>query len=434
MRPSPRLLTMLALLWLASLLLRLADVSGGVSDLFIVFFVCVITFDGVQLWRRPRPSLKRQLPAIVSVKTRFQTRLTLCWGTAQSVEGVISEQCPESCEVLSPHSLTITLEPGEQSAAFELLSRQRGAVHWERAQWTDSSALGLWKRRSQLPCESSLSVYPDYARSRRQLTISLSKSLRALGVVRRHRAGESQEFHQLRAYQPGDSLRRIDWKATSRRGQLIARQYAEESNQSLVFMLDCGRRMGLKAQGRELLDEALDATLMAAEIALRHGDRVSVQCFAAQPLYWSGENKTPQAVNNMLAQLHTIHSRAESSNFEAAALAVRKVLKKNSTIVLVTHSRNESTDEINTAARLLAAKHQVVVADIADGELAAVLAEEPSNFDRALSYCGALNYQQQRSRSHRQLREMGAEVVDVAPRQLVNALVQAYYSRRQHAA
>ena len=46
-----------------------------------------------------------------------------------------------------------------------------------------------------------------------------------------------------REYRHGDSQRRIDWKATSRRQTLISREYEEEKNQQVVLLVDCGRRM-----------------------------------------------------------------------------------------------------------------------------------------------------------------------------------------------
>ncbi len=385
------------------------------------------------LMLRARPLAQRQLPKMVPVNRRFEGTIQLKHVGSGVSKGELLEQCPDAinCEL---QARLLELNSNPIDIALEYNAYQRGTIQWQWVQWTDFSKLNMWRRRSLLPCPSTLAVYPDYASSRRQLNISLSRSLRELGIIQRQRVGDSQEFHQLRAYQRGDSLRQVDWKATSRRRELVTRQYAEESNQSLVLMLDCGRRMRLRHGERELLDEAMDATLMAAEVALRQGDKVSVQCFAADPFYWSGVARTAQSISTMLAKLHDIHSRPEASDYVAAARALRQSLKQRSTVILVTHSRNENMEELNMAARLLGDKHNVVVADISDVELCRMLSEAPTDFDKALTYLGALDYRAKRQAAQQSLRKLGTDVVDVGPDQLVGALVQAYHSHRSMAA
>lgn len=433
MRPSARLCWLAAVLSLLTVVAALFALPKTPVLVISAGAILFALFDALMLYRRQLPLVQRELPAMVPVKRPFQGELQLQFTGGGRISGELLEQCPEGMRCDS-HCYPVVLGPEVLTQAMEYMAQRRGSMAWQWLQWTERSKFSLWQRRSLLPCASQLAVYPDYASSRRQLSISLSRSLRELGVVQRQRAGDSQEFHQLRAYQRGDSLRQIDWKATSRKRQLIARQYTEESNQSLVLMLDCGRRMSLRHGQRELLDEAMDATLMAAEVALRQGDKVSVQCFASEPFYWSGLNRTPQAISTMLAQLHDIHCRLEASDYVAAAQALRKTLKQRSTVVIVTHSRNENMDELNMAARLLGDKHRVVVADISDGEMQSVLEEEPVDFDRALSYSGALEYRRKRRDAQSRLRSLGTDVMDVRPHQLVSALVQAYHSHRGTAA
>ena len=70
-----------------------------------------------------------------------------------------------------------------------------------------------------------------------------------------------------REYRIGDSLRQMDWKATARTRKLIARDYQDERNQTVLFLLDCGRRM--RAQDDELshFDHALNAMILLAYVS-----------------------------------------------------------------------------------------------------------------------------------------------------------------------
>ena len=72
----------------------------------------------------------------------------------------------------------------------------------------------------------------------------------ALGSELGNRAGSSLEFHDYRAYQPGDDLRRIDWSVYGRSDELTVRLFREEIHPRLDLVLDGSRSMAL-ADGRK---------------------------------------------------------------------------------------------------------------------------------------------------------------------------------------
>ena len=67
-------------------------------------------------------------------------------------------------------------------------------------------------------------VYPDFRAVSRFALLALDDRQSQMGIHMRRRRGEGTEFFQLREYREGDSMRQIDWKATSRRLQLISRE------------------------------------------------------------------------------------------------------------------------------------------------------------------------------------------------------------------
>lgn len=72
--------------------------------------------------------------------------------------------------------------------------------------------------------------------------------------------GDGYEFVELRAYVAGDDVRRIDWAATARSGELQTRVVLEDVALTLAAILDespsmgVGRRRPLVDAGREALD------------------------------------------------------------------------------------------------------------------------------------------------------------------------------------
>ncbi len=85
------------------------------------------------------------------------------------------------------------------------------------------------------------------------------------------RAGSSLEFHEHRAYQAGDDLRHLDWRAFARTGSLHTRLHREEVASTVEIVLDASRSMALtpaKAAGLRALTAFL-AGAAAGEHAVR---------------------------------------------------------------------------------------------------------------------------------------------------------------------
>jgi uncharacterized protein (DUF58 family) len=70
--------------------------------------------------------------------------------------------------------------------------------------------------------------------------------------------GDGYEFVELRAYVPGDDVRRIDWAATARSGELQTRVVLEDVALTLAALVDASPSMRV-GRRRPLLDAAAEA-------------------------------------------------------------------------------------------------------------------------------------------------------------------------------
>ena len=111
-----------------------------------------------------------------------------------------------------------------------------------------------------------------------QCMISMTQALMSAPEVRAN-AGDGMDFDSLRDYLPGDDPRRVDWRATARRGRLVVRQYQHERNHTVLIAVDASRLMAGDVDGRSKLDHAVDAGLALAYAALQAGDRVGLLAF-----------------------------------------------------------------------------------------------------------------------------------------------------------
>jgi len=102
-----------------------------------------------------------------------------------------------------------------------------------------------------------------------------------MGLHRSPHRGFSAEFAELRAYQPGDDLRYIDWRMYGRSDRYYVKQFEEETNLRAHILLDVSHSMGWSSDGA-LPTKLWYAQHLAASLALillRQGDSVGLAAF-----------------------------------------------------------------------------------------------------------------------------------------------------------
>jgi len=179
----------------------------------------------------------------------------------------------------------------------------RGDTHIDRSYLQYSTMLGLWSRAIRSGDEQVTKVYPNYEPIVRYALLTMESSPEQMGIVMKNRVGMSKEFHQLRDYQLGDMLSQIDWKATSKHRSLISRDYQEQKDQSVILMLDCGRRMRAVEDGVPQFDHCLNAMLLLSYVALRQGDHVGVLSFGGEEK-WLPPVKGTQSMTTLLNHMY----------------------------------------------------------------------------------------------------------------------------------
>jgi hypothetical protein len=89
----------------------------------------------------------------------------------------------------------------------------------------------------------------------------------------------STEFAEHRAYNPGDDIRRIDWRVYGRTDRLYVREFQAETNTNLTLVLDVSRSMGFRAGGVSKLDYGRFLAASLGYLSLQQRDRVGLITF-----------------------------------------------------------------------------------------------------------------------------------------------------------
>src|SRR5262249_5027396 len=129
--------------------------------------------------------------------------------------------------------------PGETAEVeYHLTPPRRGALVFGSLNLRYRTRLGLWQRQLRVEAPRAVRVYPNLRQAAKYESHERRGVTEELGLRNAGRLGEGSEFERLREYVTDDEFRRIDWKATARRGKLITREYEPERSQNVLVMLD----------------------------------------------------------------------------------------------------------------------------------------------------------------------------------------------------
>jgi uncharacterized protein (DUF58 family) len=148
------------------------------------------------------------------------------------------------------------------------------------------------------------------------------------GATASQRPGEGLQIRELRDYVPGDPMKRIAWKASARRGRLIARELEHDEREVIWLVLDASVELLGGEEGRAPLDLVIDELASTARRHLSRGDRVGLAVAGGmRPLAWilpaSGPAQGTRLVTALLEATAT--ADADRSELDEADVSRRVI-------------------------------------------------------------------------------------------------------------
>ncbi len=436
LKPSAALLGWLAGLSGVAVVLGILSALGialpkPVSTLYWALLAALLLLALLDAWRLkrlPSPQVSRHLPGSLALGRWSEVRLDLSHDHASALTVTIFDHPPHGLEFEHlPRS--VVLKPGANSqTGYRLRPLKRGLFTFERCEISLPGPMGLWTARRYLPLPGTTRVYPDFARLYGGQLLAVDNWLSQIGVQQRQRRGLGLEFNQLREFREGDSLRQIDWKATARQRTPIAREYQDERDQQIMFMLDCGRRMRSQDGDLSHFDHALNAALLLSYVALRQGDAVGFSTFASEQNRYLAPVKGTHQLNALLNTVYDLASTQKPADYGAAGRHILARQKRRALIVLMTNLRDDDDEELLTVVTQLGRRHRVLVVSLREEVLDNVRQSPVQTLDEALVYCGTLDFLNARASLLERLNAQGVQVLDARPGQLGAQLVSRYLS------
>ena len=364
--------------------------------------------------------------------------LTVANGGRSRFRGVVRDAWAPSARA-EPRTHPVDIAAGQQiTLETQLRPVRRGDQVSALVTARSVGPLGLAGRQGSHRVPWTIRILPPFL-SRKHLPSRLARLRELDGMTPALIRGQGTEFDSLREYVVGDDVRSIDWRATARRADVVVRTWRPERDRRVVIVLDTGRtsagRVGVDPTaadpgGWPRLDWSMDAALLLAALATRAGDHVD---------FLAHDRVTRAGVFNasrteLLAQLVEAMAPLEpalvESDSRAMAAAIQRRTRRRALVVLLTDLNASAIDEgLLTVLPQLTAKHQVLLAAVADPRVDALAA---GRTDAVAVYDAAAA---ERARNERRdvasrLRRCGVDVVDAPPEQLAPELADHYLAMK----
>jgi uncharacterized protein (DUF58 family) len=204
----------------------------------------------------------------------------------------------------------------------------------------------------------------------RALDLSVGRRIRGLlpGEYRAHDLGGGTELAQVRPYEPGDDVRRIDWNVTARTTIPHVRVHVPERALTAWLLLDVSPSMTFGTADRRKADVAEGVAVAIGHLATQRGNRLGIVTFGG-----SRERRMPPAAGRagllgllLASRVETVEEGTGATS-PAEALRIANAAGRGSAgglVVIVSDFRGPLNWKRELAA--VAARHHVVAVEIGD--------------------------------------------------------------------
>ena len=425
LRPAKRLVVLTAFILLLMLVCAIAQFNGMLLTALLLVPALVAIVDCLAAKSSPLLEVSAETNLNMALYRRQDLNVLIKNNAKHAKQLDVSVHLSNAIELLKPVQTLFIDATHQAKLVFMIRAHKRGDAQISAIELRVGSSLGLWQANWLATQATQLKVYPDFSRvtSKQHLNGVVNKPISGLKLTKKR--GDGIEFQQLREYRQGDSVRQIDWQATSKRRKLISREYQEEQNQHVIVMLDASKKMAIEANEGSHFDHALNALLLLSHTVLKQGDWFSMQSFN-QNLRWLPDVKGAQNVSRVMNHFYDLYPDNSSSDYLVAVNQLIAKRSKRSLVLLVTTLDEQSIDELMPAIKLLQKHHLVALININNRAVSEVLEEPIEKYEDATSYCAALALLNSHKANMAKLKKQGVIAIDCNPEQLLPHVLNTY--------
>jgi uncharacterized protein (DUF58 family) len=194
--------------------------------------------------------------------------------------------------------------------------------------------------------------------------------------------GFSVEFSDHRQYNPGDSLRNLDWRVFARTERYYVKRYEEETNLKAYLLIDHSASMGYSSGDVTKLDWAKAFTSALAYLMVSQQDAAGLLSYTDHITHYLPPRAVKSYLNEIWRELAQLKPEDRTQTPEVLhSLADR--IKQRGLIIIVSDLLDDPEAVIRGLQHFRHQKHEVILFHVQDFE------EKEFSFDRETQFIDA---------------------------------------------
>lgn len=310
---------------------------------------------------------------------------------------------------------------GHESRMFEyvFVPKSRGEYEFGDVFIMIRSVFFLASRRIDISLKETVQVYPSVLQMKKYELLVFQQQKTSAGLKKIRRLGNNSEFEQIKVYVQGDELKTINWKATSRRHELMVNQYQEEKSQHIYCIIDKSRSMQMEFDGLSMLDYSINSTLVFSNIALKKGDKVGMITYSDKIGTLLAAERSGGQMRRIQESLYNQRTQYKEGNYELLYQTIRRSVNTRSLLVLFTNFETEfAMRRAIPYLRRLNQKHVLMVVFFENKELQDLAYRPAASVREVYQSAVAERMISVKARMAQELRQNGIHAVLTLPEQL----------------
>lgn len=175
--------------------------------------------------------------------------------------------------------------------------------------------------------------------------------------------GTGLEFAEVRDYQYGDDVRAIDWNVSAKGHGTFVKNFKEEKEQTVFFILDVSASQDIGKVNQKKVDIGKEICGVLTLSAVKESGHVGLICFTNQKELYLKPDKGPKHGYNLILKLFDLTPKSLKTDLNKALNFTMSLLKRKSIVILISDFIDEGYEHSLTA---LARKHNLVVIHLSD--------------------------------------------------------------------
>lgn len=391
-----------------------------VANVVLASLIGLTCIDALLVFSSREPiDITRKLNSRLNLGDENHVVLTIRNKTAQPINFSMIEGFPVEMQERATVFKGIISSDGSKDFPYIFIPKRRGEFEFGDVFVIIRSMFFLASRRIDYPLKEIVHVYPSVLQMKQYELQVFQQQKTSTGIKKIRRLGNNSEFEQIKNYVQGDELKTINWKATSRRNELMVNQYQEEKSQNIYCIIDKSRNMQMEFDGLSMLDYSINSSLVFSNIALRKGDKAGLITYSDKIGTMLAAERSGGQMRRIQEALYNQKTQYKESNFELLYNSIRRTIKSRSLLVLFTNFETEfAMRRAMPYLRKLNQKHVLMVVFFQNSELQELAFQPSKTIHEVYQSAVAERMISIKSKVARGLRQNGIQTVLTLPEEL----------------